>query len=107
MVLEGRILGGMRRHARDGYRTNVSLGGRGEVVPVTDREAEISLRAASAVGARIAGVDLLYPRNSGRANDSLESEPFVIEVNGVPGWKAFREATGIDVADQLVAALEQ
>lgn len=104
MVLDGLVLGGMRRHAREGYRTNVSLGGRGEVVTVGDREAEISLRAAAAVGARIAGVDLLYRTLPDGV--SLEPEPYVLEVNGVPGWKAFREATGLDVADRLIGALE-
>jgi ribosomal protein S6--L-glutamate ligase len=106
MVLDGRVLGGMRRHARDDYRTNVSLGGRAEVVAVGEREAEVSVRAAMAVGARIAGVDLLYRVPPGCKVDGSDPEPYVLEVNGVPGWKAFREATGLDVADRLVAAIE-
>jgi glutathione synthase/RimK-type ligase-like ATP-grasp enzyme len=31
----------------------------------------------------------------------------VIEVNGVPGWKALRQVTGCDVADEIIRSLEQ
>lgn len=98
MVLDGRVLGGMRRYATEGFLTNVSLGGRGEVVPVSDREAEWATKAAACVGARIAGVDLLY---------GPDGRGYVIEVNGVPGWKGFRAATGVDVAPLLIASLEK
>lgn len=96
MVLDGRVLGGMRRYATDGFVTNVSVGGRGEAVAVSDREAEWSIAAAACVGARIAGVDLLY---------GPDGRGYVIEVNGVPGWKGFRAATGVDVAAMLIACL--
>jgi ribosomal protein S6--L-glutamate ligase len=97
MVLAGRVLGGMRRYAEEGFRTNVSLGGRSEVVPVSEIEAAWALAATGAVGAHIAGVDILY---------GPDGKGYVIEVNGVPGWKAFRGATGIDVANELIASLE-
>jgi ribosomal protein S6--L-glutamate ligase len=32
---------------------------------------------------------------------------FVLEVNGVPGWKGLQQATGINVADALVEHLVQ
>lgn len=98
LVLEGRVLGGMRRVAEGDFRTNVSRDGRGEPHSVTDREAEWALRAAAATGACFAGIDLLYDR-AGRG--------FVIEVNAVPGWQAFRKVTGIDVAAVLVESLER
>jgi glutathione synthase/RimK-type ligase-like ATP-grasp enzyme len=50
------------------------------------------------VGARIAGVDLLYDQGG---------PGYVIEVNGVPGWQALRRVTGIDVAAELVLSLER
>ena len=62
-----------------------------------DAEAErLALRAARAVGARMAGVDLL-PDRDGRT--------VVLEVNAVPGWRALAAATGIDVAAAILAAL--
>src|SRR5205814_8188257 len=63
-VLGGRVLAAMRRYAKDGWRTNVAQGGRAEVASATAEEAQLALAAAEAVGAPIAGVDLL-PRPDG------------------------------------------
>ncbi len=93
-VLGGRVLTAMRRHAREDWRTNVAQGGRAEPVRVDAEEERLALAAARAVGAPVAGVDLL-PRPGGGY--------YVLEVNAVPGWRALAPVTGIDVA---VAVLE-
>ena len=54
------------------------------------------MRAAAAVGAEYAGVDLL-PARDGTVS--------VLEVNGIPGWRGLQEATGLDVAGALVDQL--
>jgi ribosomal protein S6--L-glutamate ligase len=94
-VLGGRVLGAIRRFATPGeWRTNVAQGGRAEVA-VLERDAErLALRAAEAVGALMAGVDLL-PDPDGRL--------LVIEVNAVPGWRALAAATRIDVASEVLS----
>ena len=95
-VLGGRVLTAMRRHARGGWRTNVAQGGSGEVLRLGPEEQELALRAADALGAAMAGVDLLPgPRG----------EWYVLEVNAVPGWRALAPVTGIDVAAVIVAFL--
>jgi ribosomal protein S6--L-glutamate ligase len=97
LVLDGHVLGGMRRRANGDFRANVSCRGTAEAHAVTEREAHFSLAAAEATGARFAGVDLLYGR---------DGTCYVIEVNAVPGWQAFRRVTGIDVAAAVIARLE-
>lgn len=96
LVLDGRVLGGMRRVSDGDFRTNVSRDGRGEAHVVTVLEAEWALRAASATGARFAGIDILYDR---------DGQGFVIEVNAVPGWRAFEKVTGMDVARVVIEAV--
>jgi ribosomal protein S6--L-glutamate ligase len=95
-VLDGRVLAAMRRSARNGWRTNVAQGGHAEVVRLTGAEEELALRAAAALGATVAGVDLL-PGPVG--------ELYVIEVNAVPGWRALAPVTGVDVAAATVRFL--
>lgn len=95
-VLAGRVLASMRRHARDGWRTNVAQGGRAEAVAVTVEEERLALAAAQAVGTWVAGIDLL-PRSDGGY--------YVLEANAVPGWRALTRATGVDVAAALVEGL--
>jgi ribosomal protein S6--L-glutamate ligase len=97
-VLNGTVLGAMRRHAPPGdWRTNVSLGGRAEPHRLCADEERLALAAARAVGAEAAGVDLIADRDGDR--------PMVLEVNAVPGWRAFSRVTGIDVAAALLEAL--
>jgi RimK family alpha-L-glutamate ligase len=92
-VLGGRVLAGMRRYAREGWRTNVAQGGSTECVPVRDGEADLALRAAAVLGAEAAGVDLLQGPGG---------EWYVLEVNAVPGWRALAPVTGVDVAAAIV-----
>jgi len=95
-VVGGRVLASMRRFARDDWRTNVAQGGRAEPVRLNGTEEELALRAAAAVGAPVAGVDLL---------PGPDGEMYVIEVNAVPGWRALAPVTGVDVAAELIRFL--
>jgi ribosomal protein S6--L-glutamate ligase len=95
-VLDGRVHTAMRRRARDDWRTNVAQGGSAEPAEPTAAQADLALRAAAAVGAVVAGVDLLPgPRG----------EWYVIEVNAVPGWRKLAPVTGIDIAAAVVRFL--
>ena len=93
LVLAGEVLGGMRRYAAVGFKTNVACQGRGEAYTPTEQEIALALRATATIGATFAGVDLLT---------GPEGESYVIEVNGVPGWRAFQAATGVDVAGRVL-----
>jgi tetrahydromethanopterin:alpha-L-glutamate ligase len=97
-VLNGAVLGAMRRHAPPGdWRTNVSLGGRAEPHRPSADEERLAITAARAVGADMAGVDLIV--------DCDRDRPVVLEVNAVPGWRALSRVTGIDVAAAVLDAL--
>jgi ribosomal protein S6--L-glutamate ligase len=92
-VLAGRVLAAMRRHSHGGWRTNVAQGGRVEAVHLSPEEDQLALRAAAAVGALVAGIDLLQ---------GPDGEWYVLEVNAVPGWRALAPATGTDVAREII-----
>jgi len=83
----------MRRYNHGDWRTNVAQGGRGEVVRLSAEEERLALRAAAALGAAMAGVDLL-PGSQG--------EWYVLEANAVPGWRALAPVTGVDVAAAVI-----
>jgi RimK family alpha-L-glutamate ligase len=88
LVVGDEVLG-MRRINPDDWRTNISRGARAEPLEVTVELVQLARRAAAAVGATVAGVDLL-PGRDGRL--------YALEVNAVPGWRALAGATGVDVA---------
>jgi ribosomal protein S6--L-glutamate ligase len=95
-VLDGRAVAAMRRRSGGGWRTNVAQGGTAETVRLTGEEEALALRAAAAVDAPLAGVDLL-PGPAG--------EWYVLEINAVPGWRALAPVTGIDIPVLLLRYL--
>ena len=97
LILDGRMIGAMKRFGTEDFRTNVARSARTEIHAADDAERWLALEAVAAVGARFAGVDLLYDESG---------QCFVIEVNAVPGWRAFSRTTDIDVAGLLVSSLE-
>ena len=94
-IVGGRVLAAIERRS-DGWRTNLSRGGTARPVQLPEAWTALALRAAAAVGAEYAGVDLL-PATDGTV--------YVLEVNGIPGWQGLQEATGIDVAGALIEQL--
>jgi len=97
LVIGQQVLGMRRANALD-WRTNVSRGARCEPLEVTPELAEVAARAAGAVGAELAGVDLL-PAPGG--------SHYVLEVNAVPGWRALAATLQIDVASLVLDHLER
>ncbi|GAC1334358.1 MAG: RimK family alpha-L-glutamate ligase [Beijerinckiaceae bacterium] len=99
-VSRGRLIAAMRRHATH-WITNVKLGGRPDSYAPEAEEADLAIRAAAAVGADFAGVDLL------RGSDGRAS---VLEVNSMPGWRGLQGVASVKIADvlarDLLAAIE-
>lgn len=88
----------MRRVSDDDWRLNVSRGARAEPWAPPEEWIALARRAADAVGATVAGVDLL-PAADGRL--------VVLEVNAVPGWRGLEGAIGRDVTSLVVDYLEK
>ena len=94
-VVGGRVIGAIERSA-PGWKTNLARGGRARAVTLPAARVESALAAAKAVGADYAGVDLLPAR---------DGTTYVVEVNGIPGWRGLQEATSSDVAGAIVEHL--
>ena len=94
-VVGGRGIGAIERSA-PGWKTNLARGGRARSVTLDPGQTELALAAARAVGADYAGVDLLPAR---------DGTVYVVEVNGIPGWRGLQEATSLDVAAMIVELL--
>ena len=96
LVIGQRVLGIRRRNPHD-WRTNVSRGAIAEPIEVTDELARMARQAADAVGAPLAGVDLLPAR---------DGEVYALEVNAVPGWRALARTLEVDVARMVLQLTE-
>jgi RimK family alpha-L-glutamate ligase len=95
LVSRGRVVAAMARHSPD-WITNVKQGGRPLAVAATEEMRDLAVRAAAAVGASFAGVDVLYD-GDGRLT--------VLEVNSMPAWSGLQKVTSFDIAAALAADL--
>ncbi len=75
------------------WRTNLSRGAQAERIEPSDEMLDWARRAGQAVGASLAGVDLIQDRTGNW---------YVLEVNAVPGWKATASALDIDIGRLVV-----
>ncbi len=96
-VIGDRVVAAMHRQAPEGdFRANIHRGGKARPVRLNKQEAAIAVAAASTMGLRVAGVDLL------RSNRG----PLVLEVNSSPGLEGIEAATRRDVAAAIIAHVE-
>jgi ribosomal protein S6--L-glutamate ligase len=96
LLIGGHVLAMKRRNEVD-WRTNVACGATPEPATTTEEMVSLARRAADAIGAPLAGVDLLPGR---------DGKLYTIEVNAVPGWRALAATLEIDVAQKVLEFLE-
>jgi RimK family alpha-L-glutamate ligase len=97
MVVGERVVAAIERVGTS-WRANLARGASARSIELDEHRARLCVQAAAALGADYAGVDVL------RAADGRD---YVIEVNGIPGWRGVERATGVDVAAALVEHLER
>lgn len=97
-VIGDKVIASMKRQGAPGeFRSNLHRGGNAEKIKLTPEERSTAVRAAKAMGLKIAGVDLL------RSNHG----PVVMEVNSSPGLEGVEKATGVNVAGKIIEFLEK
>jgi ribosomal protein S6--L-glutamate ligase len=97
-VVDGEIVGAMKRTARPGdFRSNLHRGGTSEVVKLSSLEEETALKSVEILGLSVAGVDML----------KTHSGPVVLEVNASPGLEGIEGTTGVDIAGKIIEFIEK
>ncbi len=93
LVVGDRVVACMRRQAPEGdFRSNLHRGGSAEAAEASAEQAATAVRAARVMGLEVAGVDLIASRRG----------PLVLEVNSTPGLEGIEQASGCDVAGEIV-----
>lgn len=97
-VVGDKVIAAMKRQGAEGeFRSNIHRGGKASVVRLTPEERSTAVRSARIMGLNVAGVDIL------RSNHG----PVVMEVNSSPGLEGIEQATGKDVAGQIIQFIEK
>lgn len=102
-VLGGKVLGIIKRTAKDGgFLNNISKGG--VATQITDQGviselSHIGTVVAFSLKLTLCGVDVIY--------DEISKKYFFLEVNTVPQWKGFQEATKTNVAKEVITLCQE
>lgn len=97
-VIDGKVVASMQRQAEKGeFRANLHQGGRASKIKITAEERKLALKAAKVLNLVVAGVDII------RSNKG----PLLLEVNSSPGLEGIENATGKDIADHMIRAIER
>jgi RimK family alpha-L-glutamate ligase len=90
-VVGDHVVASMRRVAT-GWKTNYSRGAHPAAAKISKEFEELAIKAAQAVGCKIAGVDILEGPKG----------PCIVDVNSQPGWKGLQAVTDVNIADVIV-----
>ncbi len=93
LVVGGKVIAAMERTAPPGeFRSNLHRGGSAQLVKLSPAERRTAIKAATAMGLNVCGVDILRS----------DRGPLVMEVNSSPGLQGIEKATGRDVAGMII-----
>ncbi|MCI4642964.1 MAG: 30S ribosomal protein S6--L-glutamate ligase [Flavobacteriaceae bacterium] len=97
-VVDGKVVASIQRQAEKGeFRANIHQGGKASIVKITSEERKLALKATKVLNLAVAGVDII------RSNKG----PLLLEVNSSPGLEGIENATGKDIANTLISAIEK
>lgn len=97
-VVNGKVVASMQRQAEKGeFRANIHQGGSASKIKITSDERKLAIKAAKILDLPVAGVDII------RSNKG----PLLLEVNSSPGLEGIEGATGLDIANIMIEAIEK
>ncbi|MFS4418482.1 30S ribosomal protein S6--L-glutamate ligase [Maribacter sp. 2307ULW6-5] len=97
-VINGKVVASMQRQAQKGeFRANIHQGGKASIIKITGQEKKLALKAAKVLNLAVAGVDII------RSNKG----PLLLEVNSSPGLEGIENATGMDIANEMILDIER
>ena len=91
-VAGGDVVASMKRRGT-GWKANFHAGGTVSAHESTDAQREMALRACAELGLDYCGVDILTAR---------DGREYILEVNGIPGWRGLQKTTSVDIAQRIV-----
>jgi len=91
-VAGGKVAAAMKRSGA-GWKANFHEGASLSAYEPTPEQARMAIQACALLGLDYGGVDII---TTGDGRD------FVIEVNGIPGWKGLQSITSVDIAATIV-----
>lgn len=92
-IIGDKIIGAMKRSNSTDFRANITLGGKGELITLSDDQKETALSAHKRLGLDFSGVDLLIGEGG---------EPIICEVNSNINFLSFEDISDINFSNKIL-----
>ncbi|AUC74462.1 30S ribosomal protein S6--L-glutamate ligase [Olleya sp. Bg11-27] len=97
LVVNGEVVGAMKRQGKEGeFRSNLHRGGSANIITLSEAELQVARKASLALKLPVCGVDMLQS----------ERGPLLLEVNSSPGLEGIENATGKNIAKNIINYIE-
>ncbi|QCE41426.1 30S ribosomal protein S6--L-glutamate ligase [Psychroserpens sp. NJDZ02] len=97
LVVNGEVVGAMKRQGKEGeFRSNLHRGGSANIIKLSEAELQVARKASLALKLPVCGVDMLQS----------ERGPLLLEVNSSPGLEGIENATGKNIAKNIINYIE-
>lgn len=97
-VVNNKVVAAIERSAPKGeFRSNIHMGGTAKKIKITSEERRLAIKAAKILNLVVAGVDII------RSNKG----PLLLEVNSSPGLEGIETASGKNIANEIIIAIEK
>lgn len=98
LIVDGQVVGAMKRQGKEGeFRSNLHRGGTARVITLNEQETQLAINAAKVLKLPVCGVDMLQSARG----------PLLLEVNSTPGLEGIEEATGRNIAKNIITYIER
>ena len=98
LVVDGQVVGAMKRQGKEGeFRSNLHRGGSANIIKLSEAETQVAMKASQALKLPVCGVDMLQS----------ERGPLLLEVNSSPGLEGIENATGKNIAKNIINYIEK
>ena len=92
-IVGDKIVGSMLRINEDDFRANITLGGKGEVIELTDMQKNLAMKVHRKLGLDFSGVDLLFGKND---------EVILCEVNSNVNFLSYEKIANVNIASMII-----
>lgn len=96
ILVTGKRMFAVKRKNSADWRTNLSLGGTAEPHQLNQIELELCEKIKQKIKGQFFAIDLIYNQCG---------NPFLLEVNGVPGWKGLQDCLQVDIAQKAIETI--
>jgi len=96
ILVVGQELFAIKRKNLNDWRTNLSLGGQAAAHNLSQQETNYCRKIQKEIGGQVLAIDFLYDQ---------KGNMFLLEVNGVPGWRGLQDCLQLDVSKKVIESI--